>query len=115
MAHLSQSSSNPVLIFPTAVTLRSAVEIRTEMLSHLRPGTSLTLDCSALAEADLSLVQLVIALRKSAVERGATVALKEPASGALLQLLVRSGFVTAPAGNPETDDAFWLKGTSQHE
>jgi hypothetical protein len=115
MEHLSQSSPNSAFLFPTSVTLRSAMDVRAALLTLLQSGAPITLDCTEMTEADLSLVQLVVAFRKSVVERGMTVALKEPASGALLQLLVRSGFLTAPAGNPDFDDAFWLKGTSHHE
>lgn len=115
MAHLSQSSRNSIFIFPETAILRNATDLRDELLRQLNSGTSLTLDCDALVEADLSLVQLIVALRKSAADRDVTVALKQPASGALLQLLVRSGFVTAPAGAPDIDDAFWLKGTGHHE
>ena len=110
MEHLTQVSSGSVLDLPTSVTLRSASDIQDEMRGQLRPGHSLSINCSALVEADLSLLQLIVALRKSAAELGMTVSLAHPATGVLLQLLVRSGFLAAPAGDPRSDDLFWLEG-----
>ena len=115
MQDLTHSSTGSAFKIPASVTLRSSAEVRDALLAQLRPGQSLTLDCDALVEADLSFVQLVLALRKSADRLGMRVSLKEPASGALLQLLARSGFLTAPAGDSEHDDLFWLKGAQSHE
>jgi len=115
MQVLTQTPTSSVFDFPASVTLRTAADLRAELLALLRPSHAVTFDCSALAEADLSLVQLLVAFRKSADRLGMTVSLKEAASGAFAQLLIRSGFLTAPAGDPDHDDPFWLKGAHSHE
>ncbi|HVJ44039.1 MAG TPA: STAS domain-containing protein [Dongiaceae bacterium] len=112
---MAQASSGSVLDLPASVTLRSAADFRGQMLSHLRPGQSLVIKCDALAEADLSLLQLVVACRKSAAQLGMNVSLDRPASGALLQLLMRSGFLSGAADDPDNDDLFWIQGTTHHE
>lgn len=115
MQDLAHPSTSSIFKIPASATLRSSAELRDQLLARLQQGQSLTLDCDALVEADLSFVQLLLALRKSADRLGIPVSLKEGASGALLQLLARSGFLTAPAGDPEHDDHFWLKGAQSHE
>jgi anti-anti-sigma regulatory factor len=115
MEDLMDVSANSIFTLPSSVTLRSAPDLATELRARLQPGRSLILDCGALTEADLSFAQLLIALRKSADRLGMTVSLKEAASGALQQLLIRSGFLTPPAGDPDHDDSFWLKGAQSHD
>lgn len=114
MEDLRDVPSGAVFDLPASVTLRSAPEIREALLERLGAAPALILDCAALAEADLSLLQLIVALRKSGAERGVTIALRHPAGGALQQLLVRAGFPTAPAGDPGNDDLFWLEGITHH-
>lgn len=113
MEDLTQTECGTVLSIPASVTLRSAPAFRDAILNHLKLGRSLAIDCGALAEADLSLLQLIVALRKSAAQRGVPVSLIHPDNKAFLQLLIRAGFVTAPAGDPDTDDLFWLQGSTQ--
>ncbi|HVJ31783.1 MAG TPA: STAS domain-containing protein [Terriglobia bacterium] len=115
MEDLTQAPSSAVLDLPVSVTMRSASDFRAEMLGHLRPGRSLLIKCDALAEADLSLLQMLVAMRKSAAQLGMTVSLDRPASGVFLQLLVRSGFLSGTADDPDNDDLFWIQGTNHHE
>jgi kynureninase len=109
-----QVSDDAAFNLPASVTLRSAPDLREAMLERLGATSQLTINCAALEEADLSLLQLIVALRKSGAERGATIALKHPAGGPLQQLLARAGFITAPAGDPGNDDLFWLEGITHH-
>jgi len=115
MEDLIQASSSSVLDLPASVTLRSVSGFRAQILGHLRPGQSLLIKCDALAEADLSLLQMLVALRKSAAQIGMDLALDRPASGVLLQLLMRSGFLSGTADDPDNDDLFWIQGTNHHE
>ena len=100
---------------PNAVTLRNIEAVRAEMLDHLTRSRSIEIDCSELMEADLSLVQLVVSLRKSALQAGGDVSLMRPASGALLEVLNRGGFLGSRKAGPDENDLFWLSGTDQHE
>jgi hypothetical protein len=114
MEDLREVPDGAVFDLPASVTLRSAPELREVLLERLTATRALTLNAAALTEADLSLLQLIVALRKSGGERGITIALKHPAGGPLQQLLARAGFITAPTGDPRNDDLFWLEGITHH-
>ncbi len=95
-----------------AQTIRVIDDIQAKLRELVSVHTRIEIDCAALTEADLSLVQLLLAARDSAEKSGKTIALAAPATGALLNVLSRGGFVD-PAGGPATADAgFWLKGMS---
>jgi ABC-type transporter Mla MlaB component len=89
-------------------TVRYAEETRTLLLEALQGSSPVTLDCSAVAEADLSFVQLLFAARRSAQLSGNVVTLAHSASGVLQQALSRAGFELAP--DPLTgNQSQWLK------
>ena len=100
---------------PNAVTLRNIEAVRAEMLGHLATSSSIEIDCSDLEEADLSLVQLIVSLRKNALQGGGGVTLMRPASGALLDVLNRGGFLNPGKAETGENDLFWLGGTDGHE
>jgi len=91
-----------VLAIAGACTLEQADETRQRVAERLRPGSRLTLDLSAVAEADLSLVQILLAARRSAVEHGASLVLLPGASPAVAALVAAAG-LTADAA----ERAFW--------
>lgn len=65
------------------------------------------IDASGVTEADLSVLQLLLSARKSALKAGKTLTLSAPADGALRDALVLGGFLgTAGQSGPEAD--FWL-------
>jgi anti-anti-sigma regulatory factor len=87
-------------------TLRAIEATCTELRDLLAQHTSIEIDCSAVDEADLTLVQLLLAARKSAARSGKRLALAAPASGALRNALLRSGLLDGPA--PEgSARSFW--------
>lgn len=100
---------------PNAVTLRNIEAVRTEMLTHLATSNLIEIDCSDLMEADLSLVQLIVSLRKSALQTGGDISLAHPATGALLEVLNRGGFLNATTADTGEDDLFWLREMDEHE
>jgi hypothetical protein len=70
----------------------------------------LAIDCAEVSEVDLSFLQLLLAARASAVQRGKTIGLAAPLNAELLDTLTRAGFraVAEPAiGDTET---FWMDG-----
>lgn len=69
---------------------------------------SVEIGCGAVAEANLSLLQLIIAARASAREAGRTVVLAQPTAGALLETLSRGGFLAASADQSNPDQTSWL-------
>ena len=91
---------------PESVTVRSAAAFADLLAAAAQAGADVTIDGSALAECDLSFVQLILALRAQLQSVGATLSLAQPAGPALRALLDRAGF-----GEPNSDDAqFWFHG-----
>ena len=90
-------------------TIRNGEQTRSLLLEALCGDLPVSLDCSAVTEADLSLVQLLLSARKSAELSGKTLTLAQPVSGVLLQALSKAGFTTSP--DPLTGgDSYWFKG-----
>jgi ABC-type transporter Mla MlaB component len=89
-------------------TLRNAEQTRSVLLDALRGPSPVRLDCSAIVEADLSLLQLLLAAKKSAEAAGKDMTLAHPPSAAFLQAASRAGFSTGP--DPLSGgDALWLR------
>lgn len=74
------------IILPETVTLGSVATLRTEIDQTLLSAHSLTIDTAPLKQADLSFLQLMLAARRSAAERGATLTIAAPAEGELHRL-----------------------------
>jgi hypothetical protein len=94
-------------------TVRTAEQSHSLLLETFRSASSITVDCSKIAEADLSLVQLLLSARKSAAAAGKKLTLSHAAEGALGSVLARGGFLTedSPAG----ERAFWLMSEASDE
>lgn len=93
-----------------AATVRNAEATHAKLADILRRHDEIEIDCGAVTEADLSLVQLLLAARRSAKRAGKTVVLAGPASGALRAALSQGGFLTGLPGPTSADEAFWLEG-----
>ena len=72
-------------------TLPGAAEVRARLLGALARGEPLVVDCAAVDEADLSLVQLLVAARRLAARNGAGFRLEPPPSPAVVALFERAG------------------------
>jgi anti-anti-sigma regulatory factor len=77
-------------------TIRNAEETRSLLLEALRGLSPIRLDCSSVAEADLSFVQLLLSARKSAHAAGKIATLAHEPCRALQQAALRAGFSAAP-------------------
>ncbi len=94
------------------ITLDGAQTVRTIDRAHhdlaavLAAHAAVTVDCVAVTEVDLSLIQLLLAARASARRNGKTIALTAPANDALRTALLQGGFLRDDADGPEA--AFWL-------
>jgi hypothetical protein len=95
-----------------AQTIRVIEAAHAKLRDLLSTHTAIEIDCTATTEADLSLVQLLLAARHSAENSGKTVVLAQPAAGALLDVLSRGGFLDAAAGSATADSEFWLRGAA---
>jgi len=100
-------SDPEILTIPSVATVGASEAIGASLKAALSTFPNVVVDCSAIEEADISFVQLLIAARRSAKRGGKKLRLKSPASGQLLSILVRSGLVSKESGQSE-DDKFWL-------
>lgn len=90
-----------------SVTVRTIEALRASILDSFAQDTAIELDASAVAEVDLSLVQLIEAARVHAAREGKTLRLTAPANDALLGLLRRAGALSEPTAE---DIDFWCHG-----
>jgi hypothetical protein len=76
-----------------AITIREIEAVRRDLLAKLALKTALEVDLSAVTEADVSLIQLMLAAAKS----GAPIHLIQPYPEVVQQVLARSGIEAAGA------------------
>lgn len=76
----------------------------------MRQAGPVVVDIDDTNEIDLTFVQLIESARRKAAEAGRDFTLRKPASGAVLEVLRRGGFL-----DDETSERakFWLQGTAQ--
>jgi ABC-type transporter Mla MlaB component len=96
--------------FDGDVTVSNIVAARDELAAALRQDGPVVVDIDGASEIDLTFVQLMESARRKAVETGRDFTLQRPASGAVLEVLRRGGFL-----DDETSERakFWLQGTAQ--
>jgi hypothetical protein len=86
-------------------TIRGIGDVHQKISSALHENEEVEVDIGELADFDLTFVQLVEAARRTATNTGKKLALASPASGPLLEMLQRGGFMRTPGGAD-----FWLCG-----
>jgi STAS domain len=99
------------LAFDGALTIRTAEAVCAQLLDAIKQHTSLSIDCSAATEVDLSFIQLLIAARVSAGLLQHDVVLDRRPDGALLDAMTRGGFPDPQQGQGGEATAFWFGGT----
>jgi ABC-type transporter Mla MlaB component len=96
------------LVLTGEITLQSVDSIHSRLL-EMAGEPVVEIDCAGVTEADLSLIQLILAARVGAQKSGRTVVLTQPAAGALHETLERGGFLSPGADQPNSDHEFWLR------
>jgi hypothetical protein len=100
---VQQPAASPdVLAITGAHSLERAAETQRLVAERLRPGVTLVLDLGGLTEADLSLLQIVIAARRTAAALGATLALAAGPMPAMAALVEAAGLRA-----DEAERTFW--------
>jgi len=96
-----------MVLVPAIVTTATVSPFAAELAAHLEQNDTVELDVTAVADADVSFLQLVCAARHQAERDGKGLRLARPASDTVAALLERAGFLTdiAPA-----DQIFWFHG-----
>jgi anti-anti-sigma regulatory factor len=104
------SSGKSTISFAGEVTISNIVAARDDLAAAFRENDPVIVDITSVNEADLTFVQLIESARRKAVETGHDFRLRHPASGVVLEVLRRGGFL-----DDETSERakFWLQGTAQ--
>lgn len=90
---------------PNVLNIRHAAEIYSKIADQLHNVDTVVVSVPEGAEADLSFVQLMESSRRQANAEGKTFKLLSPASGSLLNVLERAGFIET---FDKEDLKFWL-------
>lgn len=109
---MSNDGLNCTVVRPEKATgIRNISKFYPELSAALSGTQPVILDIAGDPEVDLAFVQVVEAARLFARTHGKTLSLSQPASGSLLDVLGRAGFIE----NASHEDAlFWLhKGSAQ--
>ncbi|PDT31715.1 hypothetical protein CO660_02960 [Rhizobium sp. L9] len=101
----TQSQYCESITLPDVLNIRHAAELHTKINGAFRSKDTILFRIPADAEADLSFIQLMEAARRQAKAAGKTVNLSSPASGSVLNVLERSGFIES---FDHEDLKFWL-------
>jgi len=96
--------------FAGEVTISNIGQAHEQLGALLREQEAVVIHVEDLTETDLTFVQLLESARRKASETGVGLSLNTPASGSLLEVLRRGGFL-----DDETSDraTFWLQGAAQ--
>lgn len=99
------TEENQVMIFPDVVNIRNVAAVCGDILSFINKKSGVTIDLTECREIDISGIQMIESARILARTQGSELALSAPASGAVADVLHRSGLVAAfrPA-----DAGFWF-------
>ena len=90
---------------PEVLNIRNVSEVYAKIIDQFRDNNTITLSLPENTEADLSALQLIEAARRQARAKGKTFTLSAPASGSLLKVLERAGFMEV---FDQEDQKFWL-------
>lgn len=82
-----------------ALGLRDAADLSGQLTEALARHPDVTVDAAALEDADVAILQVLVAAQKTADGTGRALRLHAPPGGVLPQLLARAG-LTAPDGTP---------------
>jgi anti-anti-sigma regulatory factor len=91
--------------------LRSCDENRTALAAALAAHDEVVVDCTDAEDVDVSFVQLLLAAWKTACASGRRLRLSDSPSGALLEALVRGGFLDPQHAGDGADGALWTANT----
>jgi hypothetical protein len=99
------SKTSETVALPSALTIRTVQATRDAVLAGFTTANSIVLDVPQDADCDLSLIQVIESARMFAQAEQKEFALQRPASGGLLAVLERGGFLT---DIDPSDRFFWL-------
>ena len=92
--------SSDTLALHGDLTVRTIAKVHKKLAAAFAGASELRIDLSDAKEVDLTLVQLIHSVRRSAQMHGKSIRLAQPLPGAIMSELMRGGFL-------DTDDKFW--------
>jgi ABC-type transporter Mla MlaB component len=95
--------------FAGEVTISNIGQAHEQLAAALHEQQSLTVDIADVSETDLTFVQLLESARRKASETGVRLSLSKPATGSVLEVLQRGGFLDDATSDRAT---FWLQGAA---
>ncbi|MDB5535733.1 MAG: hypothetical protein JWP26_3428 [Devosia sp.] len=87
--------------------LRNVQDIAGLLRQALDSHSSITVATEGLTSIDVTILQLLVAARKSALASGKTLTLHAPPDGVLHRLLVQTGFVGTDGKSRTPEGEFW--------
>ncbi|NEJ70426.1 hypothetical protein GR197_07710 [Rhizobium phaseoli] len=90
---------------PEVLSIRTVSELHSKLTGEFHGRDTIIISIPEGAEADLSFVQLIESSRRQAKSKGKTFKLSSPASGSVLKVLERAGFIES---FDQEDENFWL-------
>ena len=100
------------VVFDGVQTVRNIQAAYDRLSAAIAEHQTIEVDCEGIAELDLSLIQLLLAAKRSADKNGKSLRLAAPAAGNLRVAIDRAGFLAAGVGEPDQAQAFWLQTSS---
>ena len=97
----------PSITCAASVSLRTVESLRLALLDSFSQDSAIEVDASAVADADLSFIQLIEAARVHAKSHDISFRLTSPANAVVTALLTRAGFL---AESKADDIDFWFHG-----
>jgi anti-anti-sigma regulatory factor len=89
--------------------LRNVQDIAGLLRQALDKHSTITVATDDLTSIDVTILQLLVAARKSALASGKTLTLRAPPDGVLHRLLVQTGFVGTDGKSLTPEGEFWTK------
>ncbi|MDC9811709.1 STAS domain-containing protein [Rhizobium binxianense] len=87
------------------LSIRCVSELYSKITDEFHGRDVIIIEIPESSEADLSFIQLIESARRQAKAKGKTFKLSSPASGAVLKVLERAGFIES---FDKEDENFWL-------
>ena len=89
--------------------LRNVQDIAGLLRQALEKHSAITVVTDGLTSIDVTILQLLVAARKSALASGKTLTLRAPPDGVLHRLLIQTGFVGIDGKSRTPEGEFWTK------
>lgn len=107
---LLREAKHDLITFAGTLSVANVTQAYDDLGAALRQDTPVVVDLDDVVEIDLTFIQLIEAARRKAAETDRDFTLRHPASGAVLEVLRRGGFLDDMTSDRAT---FWLQGAAQ--